>query len=161
MRLFITRLAISPPKVALAALLGAALLTGPIAAQAQPAHAAHHWADAAPRRESVEQRITSLHEALKITPDEETSWAAVAQTMRENESAMQKLIAERTAEAPHTASAVDDLRTYERFTQAHVLGLKNLISSFETLYHAMPDTQKALADQVFRKFGGRGPQHNS
>jgi len=53
------------------------------------------------------------------------------------------------------------LRTYERFTQAHVNGLKTLISSFETLYQGMPDKQKALADQVFRKFGARGATHAS
>jgi hypothetical protein len=80
--------------------------------------------------------------------------------MRENEASMQRLMAE-TAAKPHPLNAVDDLRTYERFTQAHVGGLKNLISSFETLYQSMPDNQKALADQVFHKFGARGAAHTS
>jgi hypothetical protein len=110
--------------------------------------------------ETVEQRIAMMHTSLKITPGEEADWTPVAQAMRDNESSMQTLMAETTAK-PHPFSAVEDLRTYERFTQAHVTGLKNLISSFETLYAAMPDDQKALADQVFQKFGSRGPTHAS
>jgi hypothetical protein len=46
-------------------------------------------------------------------------------------------------------SAVDDLNRYQKFSQAHVDGLKNLIASFSTLYAAMPDAQKKLADSVF------------
>jgi hypothetical protein len=147
------RLASKASLLAVTALVGAALVAGPLTATAQTAY--HHRAAADARRETVEERISGLHAALHITPDEETSWGAVAQSMRENEAAMQKLVADRTAEAPHSSNAVEDLRNYERFTQAHVNGLKNLISSFETLYHAMPDTQKVVADQVFQKYGGR------
>jgi hypothetical protein len=46
-------------------------------------------------------------------------------------------------------SAVDDLKTYEKFAQAHVDGLKNLISAFTSLYDTMPDAQKKVADKVF------------
>ena len=45
------------------------------------------------RAETVEQRITKLHQDLKITPDQETKWNEVAQDMRENAAAMDKLIA--------------------------------------------------------------------
>jgi TolA-binding protein len=152
----------------LAVLLGAGALATPLAALAQTAPTAktasasvHHPASARMmKRETVEQRIAMLHASLKITPAEEAQWTPVAQAMRDNEAAMQKLMAETTAK-PHPLSAVDDLRTYERFTQAHVGGLKNLISSFETLYQGMPDSQKALADQVFHKYGARGATHAS
>jgi len=53
-------------------------------------------------------------------------------------------------------TAVDDLKMYQKFAQAHVDGLQNLISSFETLYNSMPDAQKKIADQVFRTSGRRG-----
>jgi hypothetical protein len=46
-------------------------------------------------------------------------------------------------------SAMDDLKMYQTVSQAHVDGLKNLISSFSTLYSAMPDAQKKVADTVF------------
>jgi len=149
-------------------LLGAGALATPLAALAQTAPTAktasasvHHPASARMmKRETVEQRIAMLHASLKITPAEEARWTPVAQAMRDNEAAMQKLMVE-TAAKPHPLSAVDDLRTYERFTQAHVGGLKNLISSFETLYQSMPDSQKVLADQVFHKYGARGATHAS
>ena len=52
-------------------------------------------------------------------------------------------------------TAVQDLKTYEKFAQAHVTGLKNLSASFEILYRAMPDAQKKVADGVFQNFGRR------
>jgi hypothetical protein len=157
---------------AAAALVGAALLVGPAGASAQtaaatqtaPAPAAvplhhhyyrHHMAAKTPeaRRETLEDRISTLHTELNITLAEETAWTPVAQTMRDNEANMQKLIAARRAEAGHDQTAVEDLRTYEQFTQAHVDGLKSLISSFETLYSEMPSSQQAVADHVFKYFG--------
>jgi hypothetical protein len=47
-------------------------------------------------------------------------------------------------------TAVDDLKSYQKHAQAHVDGLKNLIASFATLYAAMSDDQKRIADDVFR-----------
>jgi hypothetical protein len=108
------------------------------------------------KAETVEDRITYLHAALKITPDEDASWNAVAQAMRENAANMEKLVAEKSTQAPQGMSAIDDLKTYSQFAQAHVDGLKNLTSSFATLYGVMPDAQKKIADQVFRE---RGPTH--
>ncbi|HLY55347.1 MAG TPA: Spy/CpxP family protein refolding chaperone [Stellaceae bacterium] len=144
---------------AITALLGATLLASPLtmARADNSAMQSQAAADAADTKgETVEQRITSLHSELKITSDEEASWNNVAQSMRENEAAMQKLAAERTTVAPQGMSAVDDLNAYEKFAQAHVDGLKNLISSFKVLYVSMPDPQKKLADEVFQTFGHKG-----
>jgi hypothetical protein len=144
--------------LALTAVIGASLLAMPLAVHAEtPMRTSMHGRASASmmKQETVEQRIAMLHTALKISGPEEAQWAPVAQAMRENEASMQKLMAETNA-TPHPLNAVDDLKTYERFTQAHVNGLKNLISSFETLYQAMPDNQKILADQVFHKFSARG-----
>jgi hypothetical protein len=149
---------------ALTTAVGALSIAGAAMAEPQPMQTAFHHhrsMSAEVNRETVEQRITNLHHALKITPDEEKSWTAVAQTMRGNEAAMQKLITERKAEAQHGATALDDLQTYEKFNRAHVEGLKDLIASFGTLYNAMPDTQKAVADHVFQRFGRDGFKSNS
>jgi periplasmic protein CpxP/Spy len=148
---------------AIAALMGATMLASPLtAARADTVHnAATKLAQtAAPRSEpgagataskgeTVEQRISSLHAALKITPAEDAKWKDVAQAMRENAANMDKLVAESRTTAPQNMSAVDDLKLYQKFAQAHVDGLKNLISSFSSLYEAMPDAQKKIADQVF------------
>jgi protein CpxP len=156
--------------VAIATLLGATMLASPLtAARADSASTApsHMTQAAAPQKkvaagamatkaETVEQRISSLHTALKITPQEEADWTSVAQAMRENAAAMQKLAADNTVQAPQSMTAVDDLKTYQKFAQAHVDGLKNLTSSFETLYNSMPDAQKKVADQVFQSSRHQG-----
>jgi hypothetical protein len=113
------------------------------------------------QEETVEQRIANLHEALKITSDQEAKWADVAQTIRENTAAMERLVNERTNQAPKSMTAVQDLRSYEKFTQEHASGLKKLIVTFEGVYNQMPDTQKKIADKFFAKFGRNGaPSHS-
>jgi len=145
------RLSASTAARAMIGLIGAAALAAAPAASAHGAHP-HHAASAAAMKETVEQRIAMLHADLQITPAEETDWTGVAQTMRDNETQMQKLVTDQAALAPHSVSAVEDLQTYEKFTEAHALGLKTLIASFQTLYDTMPDDQKRVADQVFQKF---------
>jgi len=116
------------------------------------APAAHHRM----KSETVDDRIADLHRSLQITADEEANWAGVAQVMRDNDKALQTLVAARTAETRQKVSAVEDLKMYEKFAQAHTDGLKNLIVAFETLYAAMPDPQKAVADGVFQAAGQKG-----
>ena len=113
--------------------------------------AAEHADRAEQRGETIEQRITTLHTQLKITPAEETKWQAVAQVMRDNAASMEKLASDKASQSQTEMTAVDDLQTYEQFAQAHVDGLKKLVASFQTLYDAMPQSQKKLADQVFDK----------
>jgi hypothetical protein len=160
---FIRPIAVPAPfvrSVAIAALLGATILATPLTAalagtatngaiQLAQAAAPAAAPAATTKGETVEQRITALHAALKITPEQESKWNSVAQAMRENASAMDKLIASSRTTPPQNLSAVEDLKTYQKFAQAHVDGLKNLISSFSTLYDAMPDPQKKIADTVF------------
>jgi len=147
---------------ALAGLLGAAALIAPVAtlAGASSAHAHSRHISSAQRAETVEMRIAKLHTELKITPSEEADWTPVAQAMRENELKMQALIATSKSAPGQDMSAVEDLKNYEMFNQAHIEGLKVLISSFEVLYTSMPDDQKHLADDVFRKFGHRAESHS-
>ena len=140
--------------VAFVALLSVPLVAAPLTmvnAQAQATPAAANPADT--KGETVEQRITNLHTALKITPAEETQWNGVAQAMRENAAAMDKLLATKRTTPPQNMTAVQDLQTYQQFAQAHVDGLKNLTAAFSTLYNAMPDDQKKIADQVFQTSG--------
>ena len=103
--------------------------------------------------ETVEQRITVLHAALKITPDQDAKWKAVAKAMRENAAAMDKLVAEVEKAPSQAMTAVEDLQVYQKFAQAHVDGLKNLIDDFKVLYGAMSAAQKKTADEVFRSSG--------
>src|SRR6202048_5130276 len=106
--------------VAIAALMGATMLASPLtAARADTAtNAAIRLAQAAApqnpaatgategRGESVEQRIKDLHAALKITPDQDPKWNEVAQDMRENAAAMDKLIAANRTSPPQNMTAI-------------------------------------------------------
>jgi hypothetical protein len=131
----------------------AAPTTQPMAQPAPHKMSMTHRAAYRLQQETLDQRIRTLHAALKITPAEEADWTKVADIMRRNESDMQKLVADRRARVPHELSAVDDLKTYQSFAQAHVDGLKDLVASFETLYDSMPADQKMVADHVCAKYG--------
>lgn len=150
--------------LAIAALMAATMLTSPLTA-AHADHAANAAIQlaqaAAPQNpdaagatetkgETVEQRITTFHAAQKITPDQESLWNAVAQAMRENTAAVvDKIVAENRTSPPQNMAAVDDLKMYQKFAQAHVDGLANLIAFFAKFYDAIPDAQKKIADEVF------------
>ena len=154
-------LSFCPPlrrSMAIATLAGASLALGVVGASAQtatkPGSGKPPAAAAATssKPQTVEQRITMLKSALKITPDQEPKWDKVATAMRENAASMDRLVKEKQAKAQNI-TAVDDLKTYQDFTQAHLDGLKNLTSAFESLYASMPADQKKNADQVFHNFG--------
>ena len=143
---------------ALASLTGAALFAGSLVsatAQTTPDGKTTPPAAAAAtssKPETVEQRIATLKTALKITPDLEKKWDGVAQAMRDNASKMEKLVATKRAIPPEKTTAVDDLKTYQEFTQVRLDGLKDLNSAFKSLYDSMPAEQKKNADMVFEKY---------
>ena len=110
----------------------------------------HHPED---MQKHIEQRITTLHDKLKITKDQEATWTNVAQAMRENETTIGGLIHERH-EHPAAMTAVDDLESYQKIAQAHADGLKKVVSAFESLYDMMSEAQKKNADMVFSHFEG-------
>ena len=141
--------------VAIASLAGTTLLVG--AAVAQVSDQGKNKPPAAEaatssKPETVEQRITTLKTALKITSDQEGKWNGVAQAMRDNASRMEKLVATKRAIAPEKTTAVDDLKTYQEFTEARLDGLKHLTSAFKSLYDTMSPEQKKNADQVFERY---------
>ena len=107
--------------------------------------------------ETVEQRIVTLKTALKITPDQEPKWTAVAQAMRDSAGQMEKLVATKRAIPPEKTTAVDDLKTYQEFTEVRLDGLKKVNSAFKSLYNSMPAEQKKNADMVFEKYGPSKP----
>jgi hypothetical protein len=141
--------------IAIASLAGTALLAGTAVAQVSDQNKNQSPAAAAAtsaKPETVEQRIATLKTALKITPDQESKWNGVAQAMRDNASRMEKLVATKRAIPPEKTTAVDDLKTYQEFTEARLEGLKHLTSAFKSLYDAMTPDQKKNADQVFERY---------
>jgi protein CpxP len=152
----IPRLAPVARSLALASVVGTALLAGSFglavaqnAAEKAPAAAAA----ISNKSETVEQRIASLKASLKITPDQEIKWNGVATVMRDNAAAMDKLVQTKRAIPAASMTAVDDLVTFQDFTQARMDGLKTLTVAFKALYDSMPAEQKKNADQVFETYG--------
>ena len=161
--------------VAIAALMGATMLATPLTAAhaGSAANAAIQLAQAPNTQspaatgatqgkvETVEQRITDLHAALKITPDQEKLWNGVAQDMRENAIAMDKLIAETGKTPPQNMSAVDDLKTYQKFAQAHVDGLKNLLRTSRGSTPRCPMRRRRLPTTCSGRPEKRHPLHQT
>jgi periplasmic protein CpxP/Spy len=102
----------------------------------------------AKRDMEVERHIKDLHAKLKITPAEESQWAAVVQTMRDNANELDKAIDKRKAIA-NNATAIDDLNAYGDIAQAHADSVKKLSTAFSPLYASMSDDQKTAADELF------------
>lgn len=100
----------------------------------------------------VEARITQLHKELKITKDQESDWNTLAQDMRANAQQMSSLLQERaTASKSKPMNAVDNLKSYEKITDAHADGLRKITPDFEKLYNGMSPAQKKTADTVFNQ----------
>jgi periplasmic protein CpxP/Spy len=98
--------------------------------------------------ERVERRIRELHAQLRITPAEQQQWDQFANVMRENARDMDQLFIQR-AQQLDSMSALQNMQSYEQIADAHAQHLQKLVAAFQTLYDAMPDQQKQLADQAF------------
>ena len=106
------------------------------------------------KAETVEQRIVTLKTALKITPDQEPKWTAVAQAMRDSSVQMESWSPPSARSRLEKTTAVDDLKTYQEFTETRLDGLKKVNSAFKSLYEtSTPAEQKKNADMVFEKHG--------
>jgi len=127
----------------LASSLLAAVGFAPVAARAA---ASPTVAAAQPR---VEVRIQEMHAKLQITAAQEDLWKVVAQTMRDNQLALDPLVAERAKNAA-TATAPADLDSFAAVSEAHAAGIRKFAAAFEPLYSGMTDAQKAVADDLFR-----------
>jgi hypothetical protein len=47
-------------------------------------------------------------------------------------------------------NAVDVVKSYETVIEAHEEGMKHFVPAFEALYDTMSDSQKQVADSMFR-----------
>jgi protein CpxP len=117
--------------------------TPAVAASASPAKMDKDSAD------KVAAQIKHLHVALQITPAQEPLWKDVADVMEDNAERVTAVAKERS-EHSKTMTAVDDLKAYAAFTEAHEKGIEKLLPVFTKLYDNMSDLQKKAADEEFR-----------
>ncbi|MBY0428103.1 MAG: Spy/CpxP family protein refolding chaperone [Alphaproteobacteria bacterium] len=105
---------------------------------------------------NVEDRISSLHQQLRITQDQEQQWERVASVMRENDNDIRQTVSYRHQNS-NAMNAIQDLQSYQTVAQAHVDGLQRLIPVFDDLYNDMSDAQRSEADRAFNRFEGHMP----
>jgi len=118
-------------------------------AAAQPSPLAGHPAAGKNAEERVEQRIKELHAQLRITAAEGPQWDQFVQVMRENARDMDQAWLQRVDQF-QSMNALQNMQSYEQIAEQHAQHLQKLVPAFQSLYNAMPDQQKQLADQVFR-----------
>jgi hypothetical protein len=102
-----------------------------------------------PASGNVETHIRELHKKLQITDAQKPQWDALAQVMRDNAQKMLDLEKRRVADSK-TMTAVDVVKSYAEVIDAHEDGMKKFIPAFEDLYNSMSDSQKKIADSLFR-----------
>ena len=99
----------------------------------------------------VDRQIADLHKQLKITPQQEPQFNALAEILRNNE---QELDAQMRQAPPNQhPSAVDQLKQFQQLTETQAAGLKRLVPALQALYDTLSDPQKKTADRVI---GGGG-----
>ncbi len=127
--------------------LGLALALSPMAANV--AAAAPPPAEQT-EQQAAEQRIGTLQGALQIAPPQMAQWNGFAQAMRDNAAATDALFRSRAASAA-TMNAVDNMKSYAAVARAYADNTQKLSDAFGSLYAALSDQQKQVADRLFRQ----------
>ena len=155
-------------KIASALLAAGLLSAGPVLAQttAAPAQNTAPAGNAAPAHtpssaqatgkpdsytSALNERITSMHQRLHITAEQEPAWDAFAQTMRDNADAVRTDYEKRSSEFK-TMNAAENLQNYAQIEQDRAQGVQKLAATFDTLYQGLSDQQKKTADAMFRQY---------
>ena len=100
----------------------------------------------ASQEQGIERQIGELKKRLNITPQQQPQFDAFAQAMRQNAQTMEPLMQEQQQGA--NRNAVDDLKAAAKFAEAEADALKRLLTPLQSLYDALSDQQKKVADQV-------------
>ena len=69
--------------------------------------------------------------------------------MRDNAKAMDDLQKQRARDAKDM-TAVDAVKSYQAVIEAHEAGMAKFVPAFQALYDSMSDSQKKIADAMFR-----------
>jgi zinc resistance-associated protein len=105
----------------------------------------------------ADARIAALHAGLRLSADQEKTWAAFEQALRESA----RMRIERRAAAhnePPTADPVESLQRRADVMTARGAALKHLADAAAPLYRSLDDAQKRRFALLARFMGPRGPQ---
>lgn len=103
----------------------------------------------------IDQQITDLHARLLISPAQQPQWDRFSDVMRENARDTDQTF-QRRVQAMSTMTAPENMQSYAQVTSEYAQHMQNLVPSFQALYETMSDSQKRIADQVFRDDANHG-----
>ena len=126
-----------------AALLAVSVFVAPMA-MADEAKPAGHY-DHKDHGDWVKKHITHLHDALKITAQQEDQWKIVAQTFEENSKALEAQFKDHK----QPTNAPEALALRSSFAEAHAQAGKKFADVFTNFYPNLSDEQKKKADEIF------------
>ncbi len=106
---------------------------------------------------AVEKQINDLHTRLQISAAQQPQWDRFAQVMRDNARDMDETFKAR-AQAMPSLNAAENMKSYAGISARHARDMETLVPAFASLYDTMSDSQKHIADQVFRDNADR-PRH--
>ena len=99
-----------------------------------------------------------MRRQLQITAQQEQAWGAFAQAMRDNATATAQAYQDRAAHL-QTMTAVENMHSFAQLEQTRAQGLESLATSFDALYGQLSDSQKHVADAMFRRQGEQAAAH--
>jgi hypothetical protein len=95
-----------------------------------------------PQAQRHEGRLKTLHENLKLSPEQDKLWEAVTKIMQDNQSKMNTL----TSALAETHGVIATLKLNQTMTESRSAGLKSLLPAVEALYKTLDAEQKKLVD---------------
>lgn len=125
-------------------------------AQAQPAPgvSATGAAHATPTQQREQQRLTQLHQHLRITSAEQGAWDQFAEASMQNATRLDTAFRARAEEVP-TMNAVQNMQTYADLDMQRAQDMQQLVPAFQKLYAALSPAQQKTADELFRNVSER------
>lgn len=101
----------------------------------------------------VEQRLTQMKSALKITPQQEPLWQAYAEKMKAEAGQGMKAMRDQAQQQAQTAP--ERMAQMMTMMRERMTAMESMSDSFKRLYDSLSAEQKAIADKS-GPFGGMG-----
>jgi periplasmic protein CpxP/Spy len=99
---------------------------------------------------AINARIKYLHDRLRITAEQETLWAKVADAIGENMRDVAPLLRERFRSST-SGSALDLLRAHEMLDKVQLDSIERFTTVFDPLYAGLSPGQQKIADALIRE----------
>ena len=137
------------------AMVGTTMLPTHAAAQGMPDGSARQMPNRMPRVAHVEGRIAFLKAELKITPEQESLFVAVATAIRTDVQDLAKARLQGAANAPAQPTAVQILERRVDLATLRVAAEQRFLAAFRPLYASLSAEQKQTADELLAQRGLR------